>query len=182
MPVAVVVFERIDAVIHRFEVLDQEDAVGECPADGQRLGLEYGRVPFGYRIRFRVVKQKEYVAHRIARVGIHRIARHHQRIYFGTGRKDITQSRVGVAFVVVGHTAAEIERVGLVRQQGILDVDLDAASPERDERCLFHERRGVKLLLLILELYVFVEFDIDPLLFEIDSAVCRCHRDDNRRQ
>ena len=87
-----------------------------------------------------------------------------------------------VAFVVVGHTAAEIERVGLVRQQGILDVDLDAASPERDERCLFHERRRVKLLLLILELYVFVEFDIDPLLFEIDSAVCRCHRDDNRRQ
>lgn len=97
-------------------------------------------------------------------------------------RKDIAQAGIRIPLVVVHDAFAEVQRIGLVRIQILLQVDLDTPPPQHEGRFFLHERGGEKLLLLVFELDVFVELDRDPFVFEIGRPESGGHHDDFRRQ
>ena len=67
----------------------------------------------------------------------------------------------GVALVVVENRRAEVDGVGGVRLQGILDSHNDATATPDDRGFLLHRRRGKELLLLVLNLDILVELDVN---------------------
>ena len=180
--VPVVVFERVDPVVDRFQVLSDEDSVRERFPDGDRFAFQQRRIVLRDRVGFRVVKEDVDVAHRIRRHGVGRVAGHQQRVDVVARRKDVAQAGIRIPLVVVHDAFAEVQRIGLVRIQILLQVDLDTPPPQHEGRFFLHERGGEKLLLLVFELDVFVELDRDPFVFEIGRPESGGHHDDFRRQ
>ncbi len=123
---------------------------------------EHGRVVFdgtGHRVGRE--EPDEGLAHRVGLVRVGRIARHVHRVDLIARREYVAHRVQRVGLVVVLYGRAEVEGVGRVFEQRVLDRDDDAAAATRQRGLLLHRRRGVELLLLVLDLDVFVELDID---------------------
>lgn len=130
--VVVLIFEGIDPVGNRLEVLGDENTVGFRTGDHRRLVFEHRRVVFG-NILHRIGRKEanETFGYAVGRVAVGRISRNDHRIHLRAGREDVTHRVERIALVVVAHGTAEIQRVGRVLLERILDLDQDAPAPDR---------------------------------------------------
>ena len=184
--VAVGILEGVDAVGHRLEVLGDEDAVLLGTGDDVGLMLEHRRVPLhGLLDRVGDEEPDEALAHRVGLVGVGRVARHIHRVDLGACREDVAHGVQRAALVGVLDGRAEVDGVGGVGLQRILDRYDNATTTTCHRRLLFHHRRGVELLLLILDLHILVELDIYLRRVQrVDhrGEVIGLHGDNHRRQ
>ena len=162
--VVVLVLHGIDPIGNRLEVLSDEDAVGLGSGDHGGLVLEDRRVVLGHLLH-RVGREEpdETLGHRVGLVAVGRIARNDHRVDLVARREDVTHRIERIALVVVAHGASEIERIGRIGEQRVPHLDEQPLAADREPGLLLHLRRGEELLLLVLELDVFVEFNIDLL-------------------
>ena len=144
--VVVLIFEGIDPVGNRLEVLGDENTVGFRTGDHRRLVFEHRRVVFG-NILHRIGRKEanETFGYAVGRVAVGRISRNDHRIHLRAGREDVTHRVERIALVVVAHGTAEIQRVGRVLLERILDLDQDAPAPDRKLGFLLHLGRREKL-------------------------------------
>ena len=183
--IAVGVLEGVDTVIDRLEVLRDEDAVLLGTRDNRRLILKHRRVPL-LRLLDRVGREEEdkRLAYRVGLIRIGSVARHIHRVNLLARREYIAHRVQGVALVVVENRRAEVDGIGGVRLQGILDSHNDATATPDDRGFLLHRRRGKELLLLVLNLHILVKFDVNLRWAQriyLGGEVIGVHQDDYGR-
>ena len=182
--VVVAVVVGIDAVAHGLQVLRDEYTVALRAGDLRGFVLEHRRVVVaGCLDRVGLEEIDKRAAQRVGLLAILRIARHNERVDRRARREDVAQATQGVTLVIIGHGRAELDGVGgvLVERVG-LNLHRYATASERDGRLLAHCRRGVDLLLLILQLDILVEGEIDPVATKVGRIKLGRNGHNNRRQ
>ena len=173
--VAVCILQSIDMVFAGSHTFYDKVAVS--------IGARYAQHGFGLESRVGKVAVEAHkdAFDRLQVRSLHDIARHLQRVDMVAGGEGIGIVAQGIALVVVADGIGEVDGVGGVGFQGVLQSHRDALALSFYLRCLYLRRRDDDILGGVVDGDVFVEVDDNLLLFDIGSPLGRLSADDMGR-